>query len=331
MARGHSNIFYQWERRLPALGSWQAYWAAGAVLAGCGVLKPGLDALAGQVLPPFITFYPAVMFVSLLAGPRPGFIAAVLSLLIAWYFWIAPYDSFKVINAAAAVTLGTYLATATLVAAVVGNARCMLDEKVAHANDKVRFAQETVHRIKNLIAVVQAIAFKVSRHAETQESFRHDFADRMRALGIAQDVLVRTDWRDVSIDEIVAGALAPFLPNPALQVKGGASMLVSAPYVGGLCLALYELATNSMKHGALFACPGAVKIFWGADGARLHLTWEERIDAQETPVASPTSGFGSSLIQGALNHSQGTSVRYEITPGRVFAHFDWRQPPPGAG
>jgi hypothetical protein len=45
--------------------------------------------------------------------------------------------------------------------------------------------RESVHRIKNLLAVVQALYMKIYREAETTEQYRDLLTDRVRGLEIA--------------------------------------------------------------------------------------------------------------------------------------------------
>jgi len=53
----------------------------------------------------------------------------------------------------------------------------------------------------------------------------------------------------------VRASLAPFALNPRLELSVDADVLVPSELVTPLSMALYELATNSMKYGAL-STPG---------------------------------------------------------------------------
>ena len=64
------------------LASLAAYWAAAA--------------WAGAGLPPFITFYPAVMLAAVLGGFGPGFVATISSALLVDYWILAPLGQFTV-------------------------------------------------------------------------------------------------------------------------------------------------------------------------------------------------------------------------------------------
>jgi two-component sensor histidine kinase len=56
-----------------------------------------LRRLVDNTLPsgfPYLTFFPAVILTTFIAGLGPGVVTAVLSGLAAWYFFIPPFDSF---------------------------------------------------------------------------------------------------------------------------------------------------------------------------------------------------------------------------------------------
>jgi PAS domain S-box-containing protein len=66
-----------------------------AVAAGFG-LRVALTAWMGPGLPTYITFYPAVMVVALLAGLGPGVLATVLTMLVAGYWILPPTGQFAI-------------------------------------------------------------------------------------------------------------------------------------------------------------------------------------------------------------------------------------------
>lgn len=57
---------------------------------------------------PYITFFPAIIFTTFLAGTRPGIVCAALSGISSWYFFIAPENGF-VMNGPVAVALCFFL------------------------------------------------------------------------------------------------------------------------------------------------------------------------------------------------------------------------------
>lgn len=59
---------------------------------------------------------------------------------------------------------------------------------------------ELHHRVKNTLAIVSAITSQSLRNANSLEEATKTIADRLHALGVAQDLLVRErwNWRRVS-------------------------------------------------------------------------------------------------------------------------------------
>jgi two-component sensor histidine kinase len=307
------------QRVLPRTGSAASYVAAAVAVAIGTLLMALLEWGVGEP-PPYLTLYPAVVVAALVGGWRVGLAAAAVTLLTAWYFWVPTLNSFAVAGVRSGLVLATYAVTATFLVLVVGLARHSLDRAAASETERANAARESVHRIKNLIAVVQAISQKVARESGTIADYRDTLKSRLAALDIAQNVLVRRDWQDVHLNEIIHSALAPFLPNPGLSVRAGPDVMVPARHVGGLSMALYELCTNAMKYGALAEGRGPVVLTWRNDGDDCVLEWRETL-AHGAKVER--SGFGTTLIQIALSREPNTAVDYEITPLEVTAMFRW--------
>jgi PAS domain S-box-containing protein len=100
--------------------------ALGAVLLAClGFLA--LRGLVSAELPPFLTFYPAVMLVALLAGIGPGLAATALGAFFAWYWIIPPAGHFGILFLRDALSLALFIGMGvfmSLVAEMYRRARC---------------------------------------------------------------------------------------------------------------------------------------------------------------------------------------------------------------
>jgi len=80
------------------------YTAATALVAAAFLIRQALSLAIGPGLPPYITFYPAVMLVALMAGAGPGVLATAVAAFISIY-WILPVQGHFAL-ARAADTLG---------------------------------------------------------------------------------------------------------------------------------------------------------------------------------------------------------------------------------
>lgn len=308
----------------PATGSPAAWLLAAGLVIAAAFLKPLLERLGGAPMPPYITFYPIVVLAALGGGPVVGVATALVTLAIAWFFFQAIPFTFTI--SGSLLTSLVYACTSVFLGWTVGQARLALDAAKAARTQQQYATRESVHRIKNLIAVVQAIVRKVFREVETTVDYREVLSARLQGLDIAQQVLVQREWQDAPLNTVIDSALAPFLPNPGLTLRRGPDALIPAACVSGLSMALYELCTNAMKYGALAEGRGPVLLTWATDGGEVVLEWDEK-----TPTDPRHSdGFGATLIRAAFSADPTGRVEYRVDDDSVYACFRWRPVPSSA-
>lgn len=182
------------------------------------------------------------------------------------------------------------------------------------------------HRVKNVIAVVAGLVSQQARFATDVPQFANALLQRLEALAGAQDLLAASDAEhDVPLERIVQAALGPF-QAPRLQVDLGPPLSVRAGTVTLLTLALHELATNAVKHGALSVAGGSARLNWTLEDGRVELTWSEM---EGPPVSIPErEGYGSRLLTDAARSLPRGVLRREFRPEgvRVTIAFDLARP-----
>lgn len=206
----------------------------------------------------------------------------------------------------------------SLVAGIASQAAVAMDNARLHEAAKIEIEQrkraeqsmelllnEIRHRVKNTLAMVQAIASQTFR--ETPEAERDAFAARLRALSEAHDLLTQKNWDTISIDEAVRRALRPFLVKDHARIFiDGPEGYLSASKALLIAMALHELGTNAVKYGALSNDAGRVVIEWDIESSekpRLKLVWQEM---DGPPVSPPErAGFGSRMLERALKGERG--------------------------
>ncbi|GGG35989.1 hypothetical protein GCM10010964_24870 [Caldovatus sediminis] len=172
---------------------------------------------------------------------------------------------------------------------------------------------ELNHRVKNTLAVVQALALQTARSAPDLPSFVAAFQTRLIALARAHDLLTQADWRGATAEEMVRTELGG---EERADLGGCASSAVLPPVQAlALALALHELATNAAKHGALSTPEGRVSVACRtdpADGATL-IEWVER---GGPAVSGPPirHGFGLRLLQRGLARQAGMEAELRFEP-----------------
>jgi PAS domain S-box-containing protein len=165
---------------------------------------------------------------------------------------------------------------------------------------------ELSHRMKNILAMAQAIALQTMRVATDVPSATEVLTGRLTALGKAHDILLGGGHSGGNLASVIEGALRMHDDRRShrFTLRGPH---VAVGHRAGLPLALivHELATNAAKFGAL-STAGAVEIAWRVEEAaepKLVLTWTER---GGPPVAAPARrGFGSRLIERGLSGQLG--------------------------
>jgi PAS domain S-box-containing protein len=185
---------------------------------------------------------------------------------------------------------------------------------------------EMSHRVKNTLAVVQAIArqtFKAGRDGGAGRAFE----GRLAALAATHDLLTRDDRDSAPLTRLAADALRADDKRGARVALSGPEVLLSPKHAVALTLALHELFTNALKYGALSNDGGRVTLAWSVDGPILRLAWTE---SGGPPVKAPARrGFGSVLIERALAHDCDATVRLEYPPEGLTCRIEI--PLPAAG
>ena len=170
---------------------------------------------------------------------------------------------------------------------------------------------EVNHRSKNMLSTIQSLA---RRSAPDDQGFLTRFEDRVRSLAVNQDILIAREWREVPAEELVRRQLAFLVQSPGEIVIEGPALALAPRAAEVIGMALHELATNSLKYGALAAPGGRVAIGWGPreDGTGLAFWWRERGGAEVAPPAD--TGFGTTLIRDVPRHNLDAEVELHYRP-----------------
>jgi two-component sensor histidine kinase len=191
-------------------------------------------------------------------------------------------------------------------------------EKEAEEHRKL-LTHELEHRIKNMMAVVQAIVNQTLRHAASPQEARETIGNRLQILSRAHDMLTRTSWSAAPILEIISAATQLHgtgsnrirVQGPDIHLKARAALALS--------LVLHELLTNALKYGSLSNDVGIVDLNWSENGngadARFDFEWTESGGPR---VEAPTrKGFGTRLIEAGVVNDLGASTKSEYRPEGV--------------
>lgn len=187
---------------------------------------------------------------------------------------------------------------------------------------------ELNHRVKNILSVVQAMAYKTIRSSDSLAGFNDAFLGRLRALALAHDILTQTHWAGTNLDDLIAAILKPHRPvdDDRIAIDGRAVRL-SARATVPLSMILHELTTNAIKYGALSTPTGRIDITWkldDRDDQSVELIWKERGGPKVERRAA--SGFGTALIDRVVGADLGGSSHIDFDPAGICCTVRFRLP-----
>gem|GEM_PF-1869989 len=172
---------------------------------------------------------------------------------------------------------------------------------------------ELNHRVKNMLAGIQAMVNHTMRQTSDPEDFAERLSGRIQSMARMHTLLSSGSWKGTYLREIIRDQLA-FAPS-RLTTEGPVVRL--EPQLAlHLALMLHELGTNSAHYGALSNQVGTVEAAWTVSERTLTLLWMER---GGPPVRTPTRrGFGSMLIEQSAKGAGGSAEAAYTADGVVW-------------
>jgi two-component sensor histidine kinase len=184
-----------------------------------------------------------------------------------------------------------------------------LAELVVAREQRELLEAEMSHRIKNILAMVQAVAQQTFRRDAPVSDCLAIYSTRLGAIGEAFAALGR-EHRTAILKSLVKGATAPFEDpiHPQISMSGPDVQVGPRPGLA-IAMTLHELGTNAVKYGALSRPEGRVLVDWRIESEDLVFRWEE----QDGPAVLPPekSGFGSQMMERVLASETGGVVRID--------------------
>lgn len=172
---------------------------------------------------------------------------------------------------------------------------------------------ELKHRVRNLLANVQALARRCVDTSASLEEFSERFESRLEALARTQDLLTQHPGEGIRLRDILELELDAHGAAKDHVALKGPKVALPADLAQLLALAVHELATNASKHGALGQEGGRLEVVWthaDDESGALEITWRER---NVTVEADPSRrGFGSEMLETALPYMTGGSCQLDF-------------------
>ena len=186
--------------------------------------------------------------------------------------------------------------------------------QAAATEHRMLLVREMSHRAGNLMQLISSIASQTFSASPDLQQARKSFSERLSALSRSNLAVTRGGWTSTRFCDLLEEALSPFGDR---IVTRGRDVLLPPELCFDMGLILHELATNSVKYGALGKDLGAVEARWSyvlqTNGVRLfRFIWTDPEPSLPSPVKG--TGFGSRLISILVEGKWNGSIAIASSP-----------------
>ena len=185
-------------------------------------------------------------------------------------------------------------------------------------------AQEMGHRVKNLFAIAAALTRISSRSSASPKEMAGDLTRRLTALGQAHDLVrpvLSQQKKAAPLGDLLAVLLAPYDERGAIGSRIHVSVpevLVGEASITTMALVVHELATNSLKYGALSTEGGTLDVGCAdTSDDKVVIVWTER-GGPPVSMARGQAGFGSVLVTRSISGHLGGTIAFDWLPEGVI-------------
>ncbi|MEG3165351.1 HWE histidine kinase domain-containing protein [Sphingomonas sp. PB2P19] len=191
-------------------------------------------------------------------------------------------------------------------------------------------AGEMSHRVKNLLSLALGLTNMTYRSAATTREMLDGITGRLTALGRAHDLvrpLPGTQGRSVLLGDLFSILLSPYDDQDAFSGRirvAVARMGVGEEAATTLAMVIHEMATNSVKHGALSCKEGVLNVTTEVDDTCVVLTWAET-GGPAIEAAPALTGFGSRMVERSVTQRLAGALHYDWQSTGLVATLTMRK------
>ena len=191
---------------------------------------------------------------------------------------------------------------------------------------------ELQHRVRNTLAIVRSIARRTAECTVSATDMLAHFQGRLDAFSRVQAALTRSANAKIDLASLIQDELVAHAASEGKQVRiEGPKVTLEPNEAERLGLAIHELTTNAVKHGALINGDGRVEIGWKRQsngcGTELVLSWNESgIELDQREIKR--EGFGMELLRRSLPYDLEGQTKVEFEPTGL--RFELRMPLPAS-
>jgi two-component sensor histidine kinase len=318
-----------------ALARWRELWQGGlpprslaafAFALACVAIATVVRMAIGEISPAsavFAPYYSATLVAALVGGWRAGSFAAAAGAVAAFWFFVPPDWASHAFDREWIVSYFLFAVSSLVIVWAAKSYRDLLWRLRNEEERRQLLNRELAHRIRNTLAIVESL---ISRTLRDQPELRTKLHDRIAALAVTNDLLIKAEWRGAGLRQILAGE---FAPHDAARFKlDGDDFECPAELATVLALIFHELTTNAAKYGALSTPQGRVALCWTRHDEHVAFDWVESGGPQ--PAASRREGFGTTLLHKGLRQFDGL-VEMRFLPAGLNCRFSLAMPAAASG
>jgi PAS domain S-box-containing protein len=165
---------------------------------------------------------------------------------------------------------------------------------------------ELQHRVRNTLSVIRSITRRTAETSQSVEDYAMHLDGRINAFARVQTVVARDPAAGVDLTNLVADELLTYVAHEGEQVRiAGPEVRLKPKAAETFGLAVHELATNAVKHGALSVPHGRIRISWRVQNSteppRLVFEWKES-GTPDRAAKRKRRGFGTDLLERMLTY-----------------------------
>jgi two-component system CheB/CheR fusion protein len=177
---------------------------------------------------------------------------------------------------------------------------------------------ELQHRVKNILATVTALATRMLRGGPPPEEFAKSFLGRLSSMAATHELLSHGNWTGADLRQLVQETVRGQSAAPGAISIDGPDLRLTPNAAATLGMAIYELATNAVRHGALTSPKGRVEVRWKLEEGpepKVVLSWTEHDGPG--PKETFTEGFGIDFVKNAVRFELQGSATVEADAAGV--------------
>ena len=140
---------------------------------------------------------------------------------------------------------------------------------------------------------------------------------RNPSLAKTHAVITEQLHQSISFQQLLAQELGPYTDDQGLRIRlSGPMVELPSQIAVPLGMAVHELTTNAVRHGALAKDEGRIEVGWDLiDREGERALWWEWSEFAGPPVKPPSrDGFGSMLLKRVLSQQIRADVKVDFRP-----------------